>query len=284
MADFNGDGLNDLAYSTGSCVNGSTTTSLSLHLGTGSGNFGAEEKIYQSTDQIIDAPFAVRTTMDTKPDIVFDQFNGTTASSLEVLTNESIGSFPGCGLTGKAEGLTVCSPGASSSSPVKFSIGAAGPTPMRTVAVWADGQKLAEQKTHAFSNYSFLDSSIALAAGSHAITINGIGWDNTHQSKSFNLTVSGSTCTAPSTAGVNVCSPLNGSSVSSPVQINAAATVSGGVYRFELWSGSTKLLSVSNSSIMNQSLSLAPGSYHLIFDARNSSGTHVYATRDITVK
>jgi hypothetical protein len=75
-------------------------------------------------------------------------------------------------------------------------------------------------------------------------------------------------CSAPSSDGVNVCSPSN---------------VSGGVYRFELWNGSTKLLSVDNG-IMDQSLSLAPGSYHLTFDARNSSGTHEYATREITVQ
>jgi phosphatidylserine decarboxylase len=82
---------------------------------------------------------------------------------------------------------------------------------------------------------------------------------------------------------VNVCSPSNGATVTSPVQINAAATVSGGVYRFELWNGSTKLLSEDNG-IMDQSLSLTPGSYHLTFDARSSSGTHEYATRDITVQ
>ena len=93
----------------------------------------------------------------------------------------------------------------------------------------------------------------------------------------------GGACTAPSSAGVNVCSPSNGATVTSPVQINAAATVSGGVYRFELWNGSTKLLSEDNGT-MDQSLSLAPGSYHLTFDARNSSGTHEYATRDITVQ
>jgi hypothetical protein len=72
--------------------------------------------------------------------------------------------------------------------------------------------------------------------------------------------------------------------VTSPVSISAAATVSGGVYRFELWSGNTKLLSVSNSGVMDQSLSLAPGSYKLIVTAYNAAGTtHVYATRDITV-
>jgi len=67
------------------------------------------------------------------------------------------------------------------------------------------------------------------------------------------------------------------------VQINAAATVSGGVYRFELWNGSTKLLSEDNG-IMDQTLSLAPGSYKLTFDARNASGTHEYAYSDITVQ
>ena len=36
-------------------------------------------------------------------------------------------------------------------------------------AVWADGKKVDEQLTHAFSNYSFLDASVALAAGSHVV-------------------------------------------------------------------------------------------------------------------
>ena len=46
---------------------------------------------------------------------------------------------------------------------------------------------------------------------------------------------------APTSDGVNVCTPANGANVTSPVQISAAATVSGGVFRFELWNGSTKL-------------------------------------------
>jgi hypothetical protein len=93
-----------------------------------------------------------------------------------------------------------------------------------------------------------------------------------------------SSCSAPSANGVNVCSPAENASVSSPVQINARATVSGGIYRFELWSGSTKLVSVANSGIMNQTVSLAPGTYRLSFVARNTAGTRVTATRDIMVK
>lgn len=94
----------------------------------------------------------------------------------------------------------------------------------------------------------------------------------------------GGACAVPSSPGVNVCSPAEGASVTSPVQINAAANVSGRVYRFELWNGGTKLASVSNSGTMNQTVSLAAGTYHLTFSAYNSSGTHEYATRDITVK
>jgi len=91
-------------------------------------------------------------------------------------------------------------------------------------------------------------------------------------------------CAAPSGNGVNVCSPAEGATVSSPVQISAAATVSGGVYRFEVWNGSTKLIS-SDSNTIDQTLSLAAGSYKLTFDAYNSSkSTHEYAYRDITVK
>lgn len=96
-------------------------------------------------------------------------------------------------------------------------------------------------------------------------------------------TASSSACSAPSTNGVNVCSPAENATVTSPVPINAAATVSGGVYRFELWSGGTKLLS-EDSGVMVQSVTLAPGNYHLVFSARNTAGLHEAATRDITVK
>ena len=107
---------------------------------------------------------------------------------------------------------------------------------MRTVAVWADGKKVSEQLAHDFSNYSFLDASLSLAAGTHAITIYGTGWDDTLQKQSFTLTVGGSgACTAPASPGVHVCSPANGSTVSSPVAVMAAATITGTLSRREVW-------------------------------------------------
>lgn len=91
-------------------------------------------------------------------------------------------------------------------------------------------------------------------------------------------------CSAPSSDGVHVCSPGNGGTVASPVSVSAAATLTGGLYRFELWANGTKLLTERNSGTMDQSVSMNPGSYHLVFDARDAAGNHQYAARDITVK
>ena len=102
-----------------------------------------------------------------------------------------------------------------------------------------------------------------------------------------NLAVVSSTaasCGETTVNAMNICSPTDNSTVSSPVQINAAANIVGGVYRFELWSGSTKLINVRYSGIMNQPLALAPGTYKLTFVAYNDNGTRVTATRTITVK
>jgi len=93
-------------------------------------------------------------------------------------------------------------------------------------------------------------------------------------------------CAPPTTNGVNVCSPAEGSTVTSPFTVSAGAYISGGIYRFELWNGSTnsvKLLSEDNG-IMTGTVSLAPGDYDLIFDARNTAGQHYYKLQKVTVK
>jgi hypothetical protein len=61
--------------------------------------------------------------------------------------------------------------------------------------------------------------------------------------------------------------------VHSTFNVQAFANVSGGVYRFELWAGSTKVLTVRDSGTMNANVTLAPGSYTLQFVARNAAGT-----------
>lgn len=59
---------------------------------------------------------------------------------------------------------------------------------MRDVEVWIDGKKLAEQ-LDGFSNYTFLNHSLSLVKGSHAVTIYAAGWDQSLQKKSFTMNV-----------------------------------------------------------------------------------------------
>lgn len=282
VADLNGDGLNDLAWSTTSCSQSSAESNLVVQLGKGGNSFGPEQVEY-SNGYAVYQPYAVRTTTGTKPDVVVSETTGPNASATVLLTNTSDGDFPGCSMSGFAEGVEVCSPGSTATSPVKFSIGAAGPTPMRTVAVWADGRKVAEQLTHAFSNYSFLDLGMALPLGNHAITVYGTGWDNTLQEKSFTLTVAGS-CSAPTSAGVHVCEPTSGATVSSPVAIEAAATITGTLDRMEVWVDGVKKYTETNSTTLNTTLSLAAGTHRFGIFAVNTAGTKWEGVVNATVK
>ncbi len=52
-------------------------------------------------------------------------------------------------------------------------------------------------------------------AGSHHIGVFAAGWDNSLESRSYTLNVTASSCAAPSSPGVHVCSPANGSTVHS---------------------------------------------------------------------
>ncbi len=286
VADFNGDGRNDLAYAEAACDGSTPNTSLVVRPGAVAGGFGSEQTVSQAVDGIFNIS-AFRSTTGTRPDLFINQANGAASYAVSILTNTTTGGFPGCGPAGYAEGVTVCTPGAYATSPVKFSAGAAGPTPMRTVAVWADGTKLAEQQAHAFGNYAFLDASVSLAAGSHAITVNGIGWDGIHQQKTFTLTVaaaSDGSCTAPSSDGVNVCSPSNGATVSSPVTVTAVSTISGTFARMNLWVDGVKLYTESTSKSFSTSVSLGAGQHRFDIYSENTAGTKWEKTIYATVK
>lgn len=282
VADFNGDGTNDLVYAESSCSQTSTNTTVVYRQGKDSDSFGAEQTVSQVIGTVY-APYAVSTTTGTKPDVIFGETIEGAQNALVLLSNTSVDSaFPGCGLSGFAEGVAICTPGASATSPVKFSIGAAGPTPMRTVAVWADGKKVAEQLTHAFSNYSFLDASVPLATGKHAITVYGTSWDNTLQSKSFTLTVgSGGSCPFVGN-GVNLCSPANGATVSSPVTVLASSSIPGTLARMEVWIDGVKKYTETTSATLSYTISLAAGSHRFAVFGVNTVGgkteTFDYAT------
>ena len=144
-------------------------------------------------------------------------------------------------------------------------------------------QTSAEQLTHAFSNYSFLDTSVPIAAGSHRITVLGTGWDGTVQKKAFTLTVSGTSCSVPSSAGIHICAPASGSSVSSPVQIQATSKVTGTIAHMQLWVDGVKKFT-SASTTLTTSISLAAGTHRFAIVATNTAGQKWQSAVNATVK
>lgn len=196
VADFNGDHIPDIIFFQHTCNSSSGSAEVTFLLGKGSRTFGVEQTVFNSTYVQVPGRYAATVranNSDSKPDFFFNQFENTgggSAQQMYAMVNSSSGAFAGCNAPNSATGFRICTPasGSAVSSPVKFSIGAAGEVPMRKVEVWVDGVKKS-QSLYAFSHYAFLDASVALAKGKHAVTIVSVGWDNSLQSKKYSITV-----------------------------------------------------------------------------------------------
>jgi hypothetical protein len=95
------------------------------------------------------------------------------------------------------------------------------------------------------------------------------------------LVVVSNLCDAPASDGVNICLPASGSSVSSPVLVEATAKVSGTIANTQLWVDGVKKYSAASNSL-GTSVSLAAGIHRFAVVAANTSGQKwenaVYAT------
>jgi len=200
-ADLDGNGYNDLVLEESNCAvlnnRSSTQFTVTVNVLTRNPNssYNADQVVATlPANTGIDAdkgPVVIRGNADTKPDILFTACakNCATNNTI-VLLNTTTGAFHSCNAPLTLEGINVCSPpmSGSSSSPVRFSVGAAGQVAMRKVEVWVDGKKEIEQ-LNGFSNYTFLDRSVTLGSGNHQVNIYAAGIDNQLQEKSFKVYV-----------------------------------------------------------------------------------------------
>jgi hypothetical protein len=271
VADFNGDGIKDIVVAEASDCKGSGPYTVNVLLGKADGTFQPEQEIYSSN--VTPNLYIMRANQDTKPDMYFyGYFQNTSNTEGIFFTDTTPGPFPKCASPNSGTGIALCSPTRSviSSSPVKFSIGAANQTPGRKVEVWIDGEKAGEE-LNAWSHYSFLDSTLNLANGSHSVTVYSAGWDNLIEVTTFPLTVGSSQCAPPANAGLNVCSPLNDSALGSSVLAWASGAVDGTIARMEVWVDGVKMISTSGSGTLKQSVSLAAGSHTFVFYIVNTA-------------
>jgi Chitobiase/beta-hexosaminidase C-terminal domain/Bacterial Ig domain len=91
----------------------------------------------------------------------------------------------------------------------------------------------------------------------------------------------GPACSVPTNPGVHVCGPVNGSTVSSPVTAQAAATVTGTISRMEVFADGINKYTTYGTTL-TKSVSLSAGEHRFDFYAVNTAGakwkTTVYAT------
>ena len=91
-------------------------------------------------------------------------------------------------------------------------------------------------------------------------------------------------CSAPSSNGVHICAPTNGSTVSSPVVVKAASTVAGTIARMELWVDGVKKYTATSSKQLNTTISLAAGSHRFSVFAINTADQKWQSVVTATVK
>jgi hypothetical protein len=291
VADFNGDGIPDIAVFETDCdavSSGCTLTSAAtMHvISANNGGTGFDVPV-TGVESGPGSLFALRGNLDTKADLLFT--NPTSKSTpIFTLLNTTTGNFPTCAAPNTAVGIAQCSPTASSTvtSPVNFSVGAAASQPIRKIDVWVDRKKQFEQFAGAFfSNYAFLNASLPIAAGSHRVSVIAYGWDNSQVSKTSTIDVkASSSCSAPTAAGVHICSPASGASVSSPVLVTATAKVTGTIVSTQLWVDGVKNFNSPGSTTLTTSVSLAAGSHRFAVIATNTAGQKWESTVTATVK
>lgn len=199
VVDLDGNGLKDILVPESVCgTAASGTTYIGVRTRNANSSYNAEQTIYTAPltngvrYQVPFQPTVIRGDQNTKPDVVLSHCLDDHCETWErtVLLNTTSGNFPSCAAPNAFQGIHMCTPvaGSSVATPVVFAIGAAGPVLMRKVEVWVDGKKAVEQ-LDGFSNYSFLNRSLSLAAGSHKVTVFAAGWDDWLEKTSFSLTV-----------------------------------------------------------------------------------------------
>jgi VCBS repeat protein/Big-like domain-containing protein len=283
MADFNGDGRMDLV---GELNQGypNTTQKLAFFLaGTNPGEF---------TTQVVNMPSHLWATnavvgnfnRDAKPDVVL-AMSDTSSSQSEasaatlvaaINATPGVGLWSNCNYPPRAQGIALCAPIAYAPSTVSFAATASTIDPLRKIELWVDGKKIG-QRDNTWEHQGWFNWSSAFASGTHNATLFASTIDNQQQRLDFAFKVGPSPCAAPSAEGVHICKPVAGTT-SSPVLVQAAATIAGPLDRMELWVDGTKKYTETTSTWFTASVYTQPGNHRFDVIAFDEAGAQWVST------
>ena len=267
LGDFNYDGNVDMSFW--------ADNTLEYALGKGTGSFGSPQH-WGSLNAPYGGYYNPLLSHDLNNDGLMDVVSSS-SDSIQVLLNTSAKAdcLPP---NSKSVGSTVCSlvSGQKVNSTFPVRAAANGPVDIWRMEEWLDGKKVYQ----ALSNQ--LRNNLTTTVGSHTLTISTVDVLNNVAKKSISFTTI--SCSAPASAGVRICTPTSGSTVSSPVSVVAASTPSSGtsVTAVRLYVDSVAKYTTSGSR-MSTSVSLSAGTHHLTVVAYEKNGNSLKASEAITV-
>ncbi len=149
--------------------------------------------------------------------------------AFDYTTTFTVGSSSGC--LPSAPGVNICQPasGATENSPVTFTAGAVAQAGYITaLRFYVDNVAVATAYNSANSTSFQTTQSVAISAGSHNLVTVAYESTGAALTASESFTVAANTKCYPSTAGAMICSPVPNATVNSPVEVSAGATAAAG--------------------------------------------------------
>ena len=185
--------------------------------------------------------------------------------------------------------VSICSPVTTSTVPSPVHIAASARVPAgRTLTAMRIYIDNVARLT--VSDSTIIDD-VALPAGNHSLTV--VAYDNTGaaETSSIPFTVSGSTAgpCLPSAPGIKVCTPASGATVTSPVEVSAGASPTAQkITAIRVYVDNVAVFFSSNNTTsssfsIDQPVTMAAGTRHLVVVAYQNNGTAVTASETITV-
>ncbi|WP_216841188.1 FG-GAP-like repeat-containing protein [Acidobacterium sp. S8] len=279
MADFNDDGLMDLVAMNAS---GQARSLLFFLAGADPGQFTQQLVSIGSASSATNL-IAGNFNEDTKPDIGFVQ-NSVAAPSINAFINStSHGVWSDCDYPKQGRGISLCAPTGSTTSQLSFNAAANSFGQIRKMELWVDGVKVQEQH-NTWGNNAWFNFITDYNPGTHNATLFAADIDNTLQKLDFNFTVGPAPCAAPSSLGVNICTPASGTSVGSPVLVEASANIDGGLQRMEVWVDGVKKFTEFSGPFLGASIVLPAGTHQFVVYAVNFEGVLWEGSVTATVK
>jgi hypothetical protein len=213
------------------------------------------------------------------------QAKDSSGATFKKTINITVGSSSGggaCTLKASDPSVTICAPvdGATVASPVHVVAGTTSSSPVSYMQVYVDGAKRYEVRANK------LDTQLDMTAGAHRVTVQAKNNAGTTFKETVNITVGGSgggSCTASIVdPSVTICSPVNGSSVASPVHLVAETNSSSAVRYMQVYVDGVKTYQ-EEVDRLDIDLNMAVGSRRVTVQAKNNAGVLFKQTVNINV-